>query len=112
MSAPTLKEWRAVACERLSTHWKVLIAVRLGWSIPPPRLVTDALPETKPPEKAICGMFPSPSGALGGMPVLKPNSAAVGPACVASVMFERVNPKRASFKVLGVITLVYDRATR
>src|SRR6266481_10087382 len=93
---PTLKECRAVVCARLSTHWKVLIAVRLGWSIPPPRLVTDALPDTKPPENVICGMFPRPIGAFAGIPVLKPNWAAVGPGCVAKAMFDLVQSE-ASF---------------
>src|ERR1700756_799236 len=108
MSPPTLNECRAVVCERLSIHWKVLVAVRLGWSIPPPRLVIDELPPTKPPAKANCGMFPRPKGELAAHPVLKPKVSACGPVSVASKIFERVNPNRASFRVLGLITRVYD----
>ena len=106
MSPPTLKACRAVVCDRLSIHWKVLPAVRLGWSIAPPRLLTAELPETNPPANASCGIFPRLNGALGAQPVLNPKSAAFGPGCVTSEILERVNPKRASFRVLGLITRV------
>src|SRR5207244_9036042 len=69
MSPPTLKACRAVVCDRLSIHWKVLPAVRLGWSIAPPRLLTAELPETNPPANANCGIFPRLHGALRVQPV-------------------------------------------
>ena len=43
---------------------------------------------------------PGSAASLTGQPVLNPKSAACGPCCVASEMFERVKPKRASFNVL------------